>query len=103
MDPIIDNSTFMMVFWFVDFVVKAIHDLQCENWDVASDCNLHNLCSDLEFHRIGMQVHHGELQDVLPSLLLLGFPHLLLEKGLLEDDNHSWKMQSILISKLSQR
>jgi hypothetical protein len=28
---------------------------------------------------------------VLPNLLLPGFPHLLLEKGLLEDDEYSWR------------
>jgi hypothetical protein len=28
---------------------------------------------------------------VLPSLLLLGFLHLLFEKGLLKDDDYSWR------------
>jgi hypothetical protein len=28
---------------------------------------------------------------VLPSLLLPGFPHLLFERGLLKDDDHSWR------------
>ena len=58
MDPIIDNPTFLMVFLFVYSVVKAIHDPQCENWDVASHCDLHSLCSGLKLHRVGMQVHH---------------------------------------------
>jgi hypothetical protein len=58
MDPIVDNSDFLIVFWFVYSVVQAICDLQGENWDVASDCDLHNLCSGLKLHRVGMQVHH---------------------------------------------
>jgi hypothetical protein len=58
MDPIVDNPTFLMVFWFVYSVVKAIRDPQCENWDVASDCDLYSLCSGLELHRVGMQVYH---------------------------------------------
>jgi hypothetical protein len=28
---------------------------------------------------------------MMPSLLLLGFPHLLLERSMLEDDDHSWR------------
>jgi hypothetical protein len=28
---------------------------------------------------------------VLRNLLLPGFPHFLLEKGLFEDDDHSWR------------
>jgi hypothetical protein len=59
MDPIVDNLAFLMVFLFIYSVVKTICDSQCENWEVASDCDLHSLCSGLEFHRIGMQVHHG--------------------------------------------
>jgi hypothetical protein len=59
MDPIVDNPAFLMVFWFVYSVVKAIRNLQCENWNVASDCDLHNLCSSLKLHKVGMQVHHG--------------------------------------------
>jgi hypothetical protein len=59
MDPIVDNPAFLMVFLFVYSVVKAIRDPQCENWDVSSNYDLHNLCSGLKFHRVGMQVHHG--------------------------------------------
>jgi hypothetical protein len=91
MDPIVDNPIFLMVFLFVYSVVKAIRDPQSENWDIAFDCDLHNLCSGLKLYRVAMQVHHGQLQDVLPSLLLSGFPHLLFKKCLLEDDDHSWK------------
>jgi hypothetical protein len=59
LDPIIDNPAFLMVFLFVYSVLKAIRDPQCENWDVASDCDLHCLCNGLELLRVGMQVHHG--------------------------------------------
>jgi hypothetical protein len=59
MDPIVDKPTFLMDVLFVYFVVKVIRDPQCENWNVSSDCDLHSLCSGLELHRVGMQVHHG--------------------------------------------
>jgi hypothetical protein len=59
MDPIVDSPAFLMVFWFIYSVEKAIRDLQGENWDVASDCNMHNLYNGLELHRVGIQIHHG--------------------------------------------
>jgi hypothetical protein len=59
MDPIIDNPALLMVFWFVYSVVKAIPDIQCENWDITSDCDLHSFRSGLELHKVGMQVHYG--------------------------------------------
>jgi hypothetical protein len=77
MDPIVDDSAFLMVFLFVFSIVKVRRDPHCESWDAAFDCNLRSLGSGLELHRVGMQVHPGQLQDVLPSL---------------EDDDHSWKI-----------
>jgi hypothetical protein len=59
MDPIFDDPAFLMVVLFVYFVAKATLDLQYENWDVFSACNLHSFCSGLELHIIGIQVHHG--------------------------------------------
>ena len=59
MDPIIDNLAFLMVFLFVYSIIKAIRDFHYENWDVIFDCNMHSLCSSLELHKVGMQVHHG--------------------------------------------
>jgi hypothetical protein len=34
---------------------------------------------------------------VLPNLLLPGFPHLLLERNLLEDDDHSWRRMEFIL------
>jgi hypothetical protein len=34
---------------------------------------------------------------VVPSLLLPGIPHFLLEMSLLEDDDHSWKRMEFVL------
>jgi hypothetical protein len=59
MDPIFDNLAFLTIVLFVYFVAKATLDPQCENWGIFSGFNLQSLCSGLELHRVGMQVHHG--------------------------------------------
>jgi hypothetical protein len=62
MDPFFDNPACLMVFLFVYFVAKATLDPQCENWDVSFDCDPHSLCTNIELHIIGMQVHHDSFK-----------------------------------------